>query len=508
MKAVLVARSGHPTAPKEGRRPTFLPVILAGLATEIVYFAATVGPLSFLQHGRVLTDLGKLTSSSPTAAAIVLVSLVALFAFYGVALRRIAASGEHATRLALLGTAIFSLTLVFIYPATAIDIYNYAVQGHVAVFQHLNPLVTPPAQAKSDPFVQYGGTWANSTSPYGPVWIFLTEADALVAGNNIINAVLGLKAVAAIAVVGTAGLLAWFQRSEGSRASRAVVFFGWNPLVQLELVGNGHNDAVLTLLLIAGLIAMKKDRPVLGAIGFTLSLLVKSLAVGVLPLLFIQMLRMPGRTIRNRLLITIVSALTVVGMAVLAYAPFWAGSTTLDRIQAVDSNYLGSLSALAILLIPNSIHWLIYPRVAILGVVGISLVFLVWTRRTPLERAVFEIIFVTILMATHFAGWYLPVLVAVAALAGDGWSQARMIAFTFAATLTTPIWEYAWSWSQGRLSMEEFHLIVVPLVFVPTLGVTLLALWHMVKQRQNQLDGPQNYWGDIRHLVAQLACLQ
>jgi len=491
-------------------------LLALGLALEAIFLVAVAGPFSLLKSGTELTDLGKLTDYQPLAAVLVTAGLIGLFVLYTIALGvarrphplapsplemergwprpgvpspspmergpadtlREGGGRPSAALLVALGfTALFSVTLVFLYPVTAIDVYNYAVEGHVAVFHHLNPMVSPPAQAVGDTFVSYAGTWADSTSPYGPIWITLTKLDALLAGSNVVVAILLLKALAAVALVATALLLAWAFGGQGPRSGAlAVVLFGWNPLVQLEMVGNGHNDAVMTFFLIAALALLTKNRPVLSALGVGASVLVKFLTLGAIPLFLLARILDSPRSHRGRLVTVVASAAALVALAVVAYAPFWAGPTTLQRALAADSDYLSSIPALIVLVIPGSINWLAFPRLALVGIVCLWQANSLRLGRANLAQAMYEVFFVTILVGAHFAGWYLALLVAVSALTRDRWVQLRTVVFTFTATLATPLWAYLWYWNQDWMSMTTIHLIVVPLTFLPPLLIALLAM--------------------------------
>lgn len=467
---------------------------IAGLTIEAIFLIAVVGPFSLLSHGTDLTDLGKLTDHQPIAAVLITAGLIALFALYAFVLFSVP-NGQTALPIALGGTALFSLTLIFLYPATAIDVYNYAVEGHVAVYHQINPMITAPSQAVGDTFVSYAGNWADSPSPYGPIWILLTMLDALVAGSNVVLAILLLKALAAVAVVATTFLLAWSFRDRGAHESAlAAMLFGWNPLVQLELVGNGHNDAVLTLFVIAALVCLAKKQPTLGAIGIGASVLIKFLTLGAIPLLLLAKALDTTQWPRIRFARVVGYAVVIAALGVAAYAPFWTGPATLQRAQAVDGNYLSSISALIVLIVPNSIGWLTYLRFAILATVGLWQVNSLRLGRVNLAQAMYEIFFVSILVAAHFAGWYLALLVAVSVLTRDRWIQARTVVFTFTTTLVTPLWAYLWWWVQDWMSMTTIHWIVVPLTFVPPLTIALLAIWHRASRSRLRQGDRASYF--------------
>ncbi len=141
------------------------------------------------------------------------------------------------------------------------------------------------------------------------------------------------------------------------------------------------------------------------------------------------------------------------------------GGRSTHRALGLGGVASAAIAALVILLAPSAINWRVYPRFArVAGVVAWQAGAL-WLGRANLTYALFEVSFAIVVVATHFAGWYLALPLAL--LAGDGWRIARVVALTFTATLTTPLWAYLWSLAQPDRSLEDLHLIVVPLVFVP-----------------------------------------
>jgi len=470
------------------------PLIGVGLAIESLYLVAVMGPFSLLTSGSRLTDLGRLTDYRPEAAVAVAAGLVGLFLFYAFALVLVR-DGDRA--IAIAGTACFSLTLMYLYPITATDVYTYAVQGYIAAFHGLNPLVIPPDRVANDPFVHFAGSWRNSASPYGPLWVDFSALALRVSGPNIVRAVVLLKLLNAAAVVGTSGLLIRVVRG---RAAYAAAFFGWNPLVQIELVGNGHNDAVMILLLVAALALASRRRHAIGAAFLAGSILTKYLTIGALPFYVIAVLRdqrgvrllRPGDWLAHlhprqvaRLVPTLL-ALFITAAAL--YEPYWVGLATLGRVMGVDRNYLASVPALIILLVPGSQHWLAVLRFAVIGGIYLWLGLRLLRDETSVSRTFFEALFTLIVMAPHFAGWYLAVLLALAPLTVDGWRELRAVVFAFATTLTVPLWAFVWPWMSNTSSLLAFHEIIVPLAIGPPLVVLLFKLWldrRGVRRRQS-----------------------
>ena len=145
----------------------------------------------------------------------------------------------------------------------------------------------------------------------------------------------------------------------------------------------------------------------------------------------------------------------------------------MQRVLAVDQDYVGSIPALALSLFPTSYHWLVYVRLATAALVGLWQARSVFLGRERLAKAALEVVFTTILLATHFAGWYLALPLALSAMGNDRRTQWRMAIFTFTASLTTPMWAYLWWWTQDVVNETTFHLIVVPLTFVPPLVIAM-----------------------------------
>jgi hypothetical protein len=466
-------------------------VICLGLAIEAIYVAAVLGPFSLLENGKRLTDLTDLTAPHPYLDVVVTLSLVGLFALYAAAIRAAARALNLVLPIVVAFTALFSVTLIFLYPVTAMDVYNYAVQGHVLAFDNVNPLVYPPVAASDDIFIAYAGSWATSPSPYGPVWLAASRWTALAAGWNVVAAILLLKSLAAAAVVATTALLTIRSRRVDRRSTGlAVLLFGWNPLVQLELVGNGHNDAVMIFLLVLAVLLLTVRRPLLAIIALAGSAFIKYLTLEALPYFVLTQCVCSEGKLRARLTSAAGSALTFGIATGLVFAPFWVGPVTIERARVADANYLSSISALIVLIRPSAFDWLIYPRIAVLATLCLWQGYRLLARRAGLADVLFDVSFVTILLANHFAGWYVPLLVALAALAGDPVRQTRAAILTFTTSLATPFWAYVWPAYQPNLDLLTFHLILVPLTFLPPLLAGVKWPWRTAERRWSERTTP------------------
>src|SRR3954453_4819111 len=148
-----------------------LAILVLGLASAALYYGALVRPYLLTRYvAEPLLDLGKIGGYDPDAGRRYTIPLVALWLAYlaVLALAPRVRSARALVALAIGGTLGFSAILLWLYPITAADIFNYALYGLV---QHRgeNPLVLPPNSIIGEPLIGYSA-WPGHPSPYGPVW--------------------------------------------------------------------------------------------------------------------------------------------------------------------------------------------------------------------------------------------------------------------------------------------------------------------------------------------------
>ena len=101
-------------------------VALLGLASELLYLLALVRPYWLPRYvDRPLVDLGKIGGYEPAAGVRYGLPLALVWGLYlaaGVAARRL---DRWLLPLACGGALLFALTLLWLYPITAADIFNY-----------------------------------------------------------------------------------------------------------------------------------------------------------------------------------------------------------------------------------------------------------------------------------------------------------------------------------------------------------------------------------------------
>lgn len=167
------------------------------------------------------------------------------------------------TRLLLgVGAAVAAL-FVFLPPiGSDLDILNYAIYGRIAAIGH-NPYVMTPIQLyrTGDPVglltpVGYWWTWP---TVYGPVATAMQWAAAELGGTSMAWIVFWIKLGNGIAFVATGAGLVWLAGRDRARQARACLLWAASPLMLFWLVGSGHVDVMLALLLVLALIVIRSS---------------------------------------------------------------------------------------------------------------------------------------------------------------------------------------------------------------------------------------------------------
>lgn len=461
-------------SPRPARWP-FLATLALGLASLAGYIFGLVRPYSLIRYGdRPLLDLGKIGGYDPAAG----LRYTALFGALWLAYLAAGALAARVTRwlcpLAYGGAALFSIVLVGLYPITAADVFNYVLYGLV---QHrgANPLVVPPADVIGPPLIDYSA-WPDHPSPYGPAWQWIAFAVTGVTGERLLAGILAFKLVLAGCHLLNTILVARIAAGSGTvRPAVAALWYGWNPLILYETVGNGHNDVVTLTALLLALWAL--TRPA-GARALALPLtmlgvLSKYVAGLWLPPLALALWRVRppshGRNARTWSLLVACGA--CVALAALSGWPFWAGGETFTGVRRQSDLYTTSFGALAMVVLVERRQML--EASALLD--GLKAAMLVALALTVLVRrprdgtveevggALFDLTLVYLLVgALWFQPWYLVPLLGLAPLV-DTARRAVAVAFALGATGSYVVYFYVWpalDWTPDRLVLQGWAVAI------------------------------------------------
>ena len=182
--------------------------------------------------------------------------------------------------------ALWFVPLVAAVPLYSRDLYSYAAQGALWA-QGLSPYEHTVRELDSEWRAATAPTWLDSPTPYGPVWLLLARAVAVVSGGHLWLALLLLRLLAVVAVIVLAWAVADVARSLGASDIRATWLGIACPLVGAHFVGGAHNDALMVAAVLAAVALALRRHPVIACLVLATGAMVKVTAVIALPFIAI-----------------------------------------------------------------------------------------------------------------------------------------------------------------------------------------------------------------------------
>ncbi len=239
--------------------------------------------------------------------------------------------------------------LIFAAPLFSRDVYSYFMQGHLQL-QGDNPYVSGVAVVPGWFNSGVDPMWADSKTPYGPLFLFVERVIAQACGPHVYLASYVFRLIGVLSVLLLARSVAALARRHGIDGASAMWLATLNPLVLMHFIAGSHNDSLMIALVTTGLVLAIDQRFILAICITTLGLAVKPVAIVVLP--FIAIIHTSGRPIRERLkafgVTGFISALTMVILSLIAHVSPLGWLSALQTPGAVRS-WLSPMTALGIL---------------------------------------------------------------------------------------------------------------------------------------------------------------
>ncbi len=229
---------------------------------------------------------------------------------------------KAAVALLVLGPMLVNL---FLYPVGALDAFNYLVELKLTYGYGENPYLVTFAAYPDDPFA-LPAFLVDVPLFYGPVWLLAYGLPAAVVGFGSIVTLLGAVKLFNLVLLLLTGVVI-LRASPGHREWLGVYLFLANPLVVFEVIGNAHNDVLMTLLLVCALAAFARKSVAAGPL-LALSTLVKFFVAPLAPVLLVAAIR--DRWGWRR--IALAGALSVL-VVVPVVAPYWADGAMLEGLR-------------------------------------------------------------------------------------------------------------------------------------------------------------------------------
>lgn len=484
-------------------------LILIALLMGAIYAGFVVAfPLPpNVRPGEQAADLEILMRSSRWIAPLYVVGVVLLYVLFWRALRLVHAESQcnpgavFGLKVLVVGTGlVFGATLILLYPITAIDVFGYVVRGRLwAIYGH-SPMLVPPDAFPNDPYTALAGEFSDRLSPYGPLWELLVQVPLRLGATGMTAGVIGVKLLLLLAYLICAVLIGWYMIPGGGETRRgvspltALTFFAWNPLILMQGVGNGHNDLLLVMWMVVGIILWRRGKWRASALALTLATLVKLTGLLMLPLFGIALLRAEP-TRRGRFTKT----LTVIGICLFVTLVLYAATGPIPgvfmHVQTALFNRRGFAPASAARMVlreilPGDFAEPLPRTIArdLFVIYYARLALRLWRGKIGLVSAAYMAYFGQLLLGATFRIWYPMWLVPLAVFYLTSRTLWRTLLFDLTAELSIVnyfvVWRWLlrdWAWGrEGPLGpywnyWTIMTLLTVPWVFgIPLLGPVLM----------------------------------
>jgi Glycosyltransferase family 87 len=264
------------------------------------------------------------------------VVMVAMFGSYLMAVR----SAGRLSPLLVLGTiAALHALMLLAPPLFSTDVFSYQFYGRIGQVYHANAYLAGPSALNPDPLYHYiGSKWITAPTVYGPLFTALSYP---LAPLSIPTDVFVYKAIAAVSSLAVVALVWNGSRLRGIDPVKAAVLVGLNPLVVVYGVGGGHNDLLMLVPMLAGVVLLLKRRGRLGAGSIMVGVGIK-LTAGLLFPFALAGARGPLLSTRRRDLL-IGAGITAAVLSIFAAIMFGVGPlhlpATIEKVQGKGSNW-------------------------------------------------------------------------------------------------------------------------------------------------------------------------
>jgi len=371
-------------------------------------------PLGTWFNQRPVPDIRTFTPS-PITALLYALWLCGMFFVYWLAFRAIRWGKRPFSLSAILITSsLFAILLWQTFPYNATDVYRYVIRGRIQSAYGESPFATPPNEFPNDPFADFAGEWADATSPYGSVWEITAGLLTRLSGENLLAGLLLFKGLAALTFLANT-LLIWLLLVQQKTAVRSAytLLWAWNPALLLIFIADGHNDGLMIMWLLLGLLISRRGYTTAGFLVMLLAPLTKPIGILALPFFFLSAIRLMPNW-KTRVKFTLLASLGAILLVAITFLPFGSPLDLVERlireIAAVPGFSVAVMLMFSTTLFGQPVSLVLLSAIGTVlmitaVIIGMWLLWRTWQGRSPL-RSIADIFATYILQALSFRIWY------------------------------------------------------------------------------------------------------
>ncbi|GAB3709609.1 alpha-(1-_6)-mannopyranosyltransferase A [Corynebacterium nasicanis] len=167
-------------------------------------------------------------------------------------------------------------------PMLSRDVYSYLMQG--AMMRDGFDPYTQGAAVNPGPYLlEVSHDWRNTTTPYGPLHLWIGEGVTRLVGDHVTAGVLVYKVISVLGFAAIAWAVPRIARALGGDPALALWLGVANPVMILHMIGGMHNESVMVGLVSLGLLACLHQRFLAGVALIAVAVSLKATAAIALP---------------------------------------------------------------------------------------------------------------------------------------------------------------------------------------------------------------------------------
>lgn len=444
-------------------------VILTLLSWVLVFRdpRALIGTENFYTsvHGKLMPWYFWLLERSINFLPTILFAVISCIAF-GVYILSLRTSVSKQTTLRF---AIAAQLIAFLaYPVLSTDIFSYIFSDRVFTEYGQNIWKVTPDTYPEDRFFIFAD-WKDQTKVYGALNQIVYLPAASLGNDDLVATVLLYKLTTLAFLLGSVWLVLKLTAdlSEKNQSLILRTIF-WNPLVILEIAGNGHNDIIMIFFVLLALLLWKREQWLWAGAALAAAVQIKLIPVVLFGFFGWYLLQK-----RNW------SAITTFGgsFALLnAVAFLYMQVNPLEFLQRVLYNtsvYWQSLPNLAERFFPGQS----FPFSLLFGTVGLILLALQWRKQWhPVFSSALALLAYLLFFTAAYWNWYVLWILFLIPFLKESWLKNAILVFSFTSLLAYPLLWLGQRYTLGKYDLETAWMVLtyIWLMGVPV-GIAILG---------------------------------
>lgn len=167
-------------------------------------------------------------------------------------------------------------------PMLSRDVYSYLMQGAM-VRDGFDPYTQGAAINPGPMLLEVSFDWRNTTTPYGPLHLWIGNVITHIVGQNVTAGVLLYKVVSIAGFVAIAWSIPRIAKHLGTSPTLALWLGVSNPLMVLHMVGGMHNESIMVGLVSLGILCALRRQFLLSCALVGVAVSLKATAAIALP---------------------------------------------------------------------------------------------------------------------------------------------------------------------------------------------------------------------------------